>query len=423
MKIIVFLGPTLPVSEARRELDAVYLPPAAQGDVYLAAKERPLAIGIVDGVFDQRPAVAHKEILFAMAEGIHVFGAASMGALRAVELAPFGMEGVGAVFEDYQRGELDCDDEVAVAHASAEEGYRPLSEAMVNVRATLAAAEEAGALDSAARQTVTLAAKRLFYADRTWPMILRRSAAAGLSAATLEALQGFLHRGRVHRKRDDALALLRLLRDRASLPAPPTMPPAPVHGRSPAGARQPLSAAPAGPATAHRPSSGEATPRVPPLAVPKRVDYELERTDAWEHVRRTAEARASGAGGRSPLEQAIVRLLAEDGTLEAELHGALGRALAIDLAQRQGRATIEGPALAGAIEAFRCARGLFHPDDVIRWVEENQIRDTPRFFRAEAMLRWARTVGAAEAERQLLDHLRSTGRYASLAARLRSSEK
>ena len=51
MNICIFLGPTLPVAEAAKILDAVYLPPAAQGDVYLAAIDGAQAIGIVDGYF------------------------------------------------------------------------------------------------------------------------------------------------------------------------------------------------------------------------------------------------------------------------------------------------------------------------------------------------------------------------------------
>ena len=69
--------------------------------------------------------------------GVHVFGASSMGALRAAELHPFGMVGVGRVFEGYRAGVYEDDDEVAVVHASEEAGFAPLSEAMVNVRHAL----------------------------------------------------------------------------------------------------------------------------------------------------------------------------------------------------------------------------------------------------------------------------------------------
>ena len=81
-------------------------------------------IAIIDGYFERMAAVWHKEILLALERGIAVWGAASMGALRAAELAPFGMIGVGAIYRAFARGALDADDEVAVAHLPAEHGYR-----------------------------------------------------------------------------------------------------------------------------------------------------------------------------------------------------------------------------------------------------------------------------------------------------------
>ena len=137
--VAVFLGPTLPRDEACAVLDAEYLPPAAHGDVLRAVRRGFRVIGLVDGVFERVPAVWHKEILFALSEGVHVYGAASMGALRAAELGAFGMHGVGAIHRAYAEGALEDDDEVAVAHGGAEDGFRPLSDAMVDIRATLEA--------------------------------------------------------------------------------------------------------------------------------------------------------------------------------------------------------------------------------------------------------------------------------------------
>src|SRR5258708_5321121 len=107
MSVVVFVGPTLPLETARLELDAIYRPPVAQGDVWRAARLNPRAIGIIDGYFEGVPTVWHKEILWAMAQGIHVVGAASMGALRAAELKDFGMEGVGPIYEAFVRGDLE----------------------------------------------------------------------------------------------------------------------------------------------------------------------------------------------------------------------------------------------------------------------------------------------------------------------------
>src|SRR5262245_47568616 len=130
MSIYVFLGPTLPLEQARAILDATYLPPVAMGGVYALMERRPKVIAIIDGVFQRVPAVWDKEILFALTQGVRVLGSSSMGALRAAELHAYGMEGVGQVFESYRTGSIEDDDEVAVAHASAEHGYRALSTPM-----------------------------------------------------------------------------------------------------------------------------------------------------------------------------------------------------------------------------------------------------------------------------------------------------
>src|SRR5207237_4633718 len=68
--VIVFVGPTLEVADARRELDATYLGPVAQGDVLRAVEARPQAIAIIDGYFASVPTVWHKEILWALSQGV-----------------------------------------------------------------------------------------------------------------------------------------------------------------------------------------------------------------------------------------------------------------------------------------------------------------------------------------------------------------
>jgi hypothetical protein len=133
-KPIMFLGPTLHRDQALRWCDADVRPPAAMGDVTRAVTERPPAIVIIDGVFEDRPAVWHKEILWALSCGIAVIGAASMGALRAAELHRQGMMGFGRVFDAYASGALTDDDEVAVMHGPEEAGFLPLTTAMVDIR-------------------------------------------------------------------------------------------------------------------------------------------------------------------------------------------------------------------------------------------------------------------------------------------------
>ncbi|HVG63542.1 MAG TPA: TfuA-like protein [Hyalangium sp.] len=216
MSLIVFCGPSLSHAEGRTVLDAVFLPPAQQGDVYRAAREKPTAIGLIDGLFDQVNSVAHKEILWAMSQGVHVLGSASMGALRAVELAPFGMEGIGTIFEWYQTGLLEDDDEVALLHGPPEDGYVPLSEPMVNLRATLTAAESQGVISSALQGVLLTLVKETFYADRSYPLMLARALERGVGTGELDGLREFIRTRKVNQKRQDALRLLEVMRDRFS---------------------------------------------------------------------------------------------------------------------------------------------------------------------------------------------------------------
>ncbi|TKK85191.1 hypothetical protein FDA94_26295 [Herbidospora galbida] len=205
-EIAVFAGPTIPAGRVRDALpgrDVAVLPPAGQGDVAaLVAAERPRVVALVDGVYERVPAVWHKELLWAMSEGVAVAGAASMGALRAAELAPYGMTGVGAVYRAFVTGELTDDDEVAVAHLDAEQGYRPVNEAMVTIRATLREAVREGVVSAAEAAELVATAKGLHYPDRRWP---------GLLAGRDTPLREWLPTGRQDVKLADALALLDLL--------------------------------------------------------------------------------------------------------------------------------------------------------------------------------------------------------------------
>jgi hypothetical protein len=215
-EIVVFAGPTLPRAEIHRvtQADVRVLPPVAQGDVArlaaLPAGRRPGWIAVVDGVYERVPAVWHKEILWALSRGIWVGGAASMGALRAAELAPYGMVGVGEVYAAAVAGELLDDDEVAVAHLGPEDDHRPVSVAMVDIRATLAAAVAEGVLDAAAARSLVALAKGLHYPDRRWPALV----------AEAPALREWLPGRRRSVKAADARALLELVRTRPEPPVP-----------------------------------------------------------------------------------------------------------------------------------------------------------------------------------------------------------
>lgn len=214
----VFVGPTLPAAEVAARLPgAIVTGPVAVGDVLRLARRRGGArvqrIAIIDGYFERMAAVWHKELLVALERGIEVWGAASMGALRAAELAPFGMIGVGRIFDAFRRGALTADDEVAVAHLPAEYGYRATSDALVNLRDGLAAAP---ALSTRTRAALVELARARFYRERSWDQLLADARAAKLPARQLAALAAW---PKPDRKAADArLLLARLARSRPARP-------------------------------------------------------------------------------------------------------------------------------------------------------------------------------------------------------------
>ena len=209
--IYLFAGPTISTEDVPPSAGCTVLPPVSLGDVYRLVEQKPRAIGIIDGYFERTPAVSHKEILWALTQGIHVYGAASMGALRAAELTAFGMVGVGKIFASYRDGVLEDDDEVAVAHGTAADGYRAASEPMVNIRASVKKALRQKVLKLAEAELLLDSAKNLYYPLRTYPAALEAALRAGLGPATADRLSQWFPRHRVDQKRKDALTLIRLL--------------------------------------------------------------------------------------------------------------------------------------------------------------------------------------------------------------------
>ncbi len=170
---VVFLGPTLRLDKAGSIIDADFHPPAAQGDLYRVARKKPPAILLIDGTFLSSPTVWHKEILWALSEGIPVLGAASLGALRAAELSSFGMIGIGKVFQDYRDSALRSDDLVAVQFSPEELGYLPLSEAAVDIAATLEHAQSEEVIGSNLSNSIWTLVEEMHFPKRKWGVLLQ----------------------------------------------------------------------------------------------------------------------------------------------------------------------------------------------------------------------------------------------------------
>ena len=363
MSVVVFAGPTIPAVEIRARLDCTVLPPAAVGDVLRAVRGAPRAIGLIDGVFERALPVWHKEILWALSRGVHVFGAASMGALRAAELHSFGMVGVGRIFAAYRDGELEADDEVAVLHGPAEVGFAPVTEALVNVRATLEKAHAERIITGPEAQLLLVTARAFNYRERSWPVLLD-----GLAEPTLAArLRRWLPNGRVDQKRSDALALLdRLAAFMATDPAP------------------------------------------------LRVDFPFAWTDAWDLL--------YGRAAQADNDQGVLdELRLQADRMPAVRRMALLRLLARRELERSGMA-LEPAALAEARERLRARLGLWRRADLDRWLVDCDL-DGPGFatlVEDEAAMSGLERTSRGALAAAILAELRATGGYATLAERARA---
>ena len=204
---VVFLGPSLNSSEAATYFEAQYLPPIRRGDLPRVIAGGAQAIGIIDGEFGQSLAVSVMEICAGLKQGVKIWGAASMGALRAAECQSAGMVGVGWIFQNYVEGFLRADDEVALLFDPR--NYRATTIPLVNIRWALQTALSAGVLPESAEPLLLNVARSIRYTERTYAALLDAAARSQFSSE-MQAFVDFMNENpfQVDRKRLDALLLL-----------------------------------------------------------------------------------------------------------------------------------------------------------------------------------------------------------------------
>lgn len=206
-RTVVFLGPSLPVSRAQAVLpEASYRPPIRRGDLIRVLNERPAIVGIIDGQFLHSLAVSPLEVFAALRAGTIVLGAASMGALRAVEMAPFGMIGVGTIFRWFRDGRLVAEDELAVAYDP--DTGAALSDALVNMRDAFSRAAAEHVIRRDTRRLLIQLAKDLYFPERTYHSTMCLAEKL-VPHAELARLRRWLRHHSPDLKADDALRLLR----------------------------------------------------------------------------------------------------------------------------------------------------------------------------------------------------------------------
>jgi hypothetical protein len=374
MTLHVFCGPSLAPSVAlERVPEATVKGPAACGDVYLAARDGATAIAIIDGYFDHRLSVWHKEILWAVSRGIPVYGAASMGALRAAELSPYGMIGVGAIYRSYRDGALEDDDEVAVLHEPFDRGYRSTSDALVNIRATLQAASQAGVIDPDQAAAIIGTGKSIFYPDRTFEHVVE--ATERLDGDAKVALKRwFAEHGLIDLKRLDATELIERLAAKGANAGGSTVP-----------------------------------------------NFHFSHTNFWRILRIKLDRATRDASGQPPgivsppltsgaTEQAAFSpQQSHDDTDPKVMRLALERALALTIARLE-HTTVSAAEIQTESERFRRAHGLLTPEATARWLTDNAM-DLAAFSalaRDEVLARRFQSLARALALAQMPHVLRSS---------------
>jgi hypothetical protein len=216
-KPIIFLGPSLSHEKARKIFDADYRPPARKGDFLRLAADFDvveMAIGFVDGVFLQDyPPTPIEVYHLARKNGVLLVGAASLGALRAVELEKFGMVGIGKIFQLYKTGKVNADDEVAVTFAS-EGDYQLQSEAMIDIRYNLYLAHKKGVINEKAKSMLVRLAKEIYFPHRKYTYILEEARNRyPMLESEFNSFGSYIRSNRKSLKEMDAIRLVKYLKE------------------------------------------------------------------------------------------------------------------------------------------------------------------------------------------------------------------
>ena len=212
IKIILYTGLSISFDEAKSilnsndNIEVIYKRPIKRGDLKEALKEKPDIIGIIDGVFHQNSAVGHREILEVINKGIKVYGASSMGALRASELDVLGMIGVGYCYNEYTSGNVESDDDVAVMLDS--DTLKALSIPLISMDYVFKNAVNKNIITQKQKDDLIAIAKKTYYPKRNYAQTLKES---NLDDEIKEKLIDFIRLSK-DIKKEDAILLLETIK-------------------------------------------------------------------------------------------------------------------------------------------------------------------------------------------------------------------
>ncbi len=182
---IAFIGSSLSLQAAEK----IAFPhlnvrgPARRGDIENAVRQGVKRIYLIDGVLIGDYPPSPYEIVAAMQKGVMMLGAASLGAIRAVELSRHGMLGIGWVYNQYLQGKIVRDDELLVLFT--ENNFRALTWPLVNLRYAIAWLTRNRKVDLRKGLNFLKRCEQVYFTERTIPTLVKMAIDVGIEKANV----------------------------------------------------------------------------------------------------------------------------------------------------------------------------------------------------------------------------------------------
>lgn len=202
---VAFIGGSLAKPERICDTGIVYTTPAEQGDMLMAILAGFRNILIIDGYFYTKFPCTTFEVMLALEQGLNVFGAASIGALRAVELDRYGMTGSGYVYDYLRRHAIKPYHIVAQTYRGNDTVLTP---PLIEIIYFLECAAAEGVINQVDSDRCLKLAETISFFSLTFVSFFNKLQEAGLATQQLEDYLNRKGPDHFRIKRADALQLL-----------------------------------------------------------------------------------------------------------------------------------------------------------------------------------------------------------------------
>ena len=125
----------------------------------------------------------------------------------ACELYPYGMIGIGTIFNDYKKGVIDSDDDVSVALNP--DTLEQLSQPWINLKYNFDNARKDKIITQEEEDELLKIAKDTYYPKRSFEYTIRKSS---LSPENITTLLNYINKNKIDIKHDDAKKVIQYIK-------------------------------------------------------------------------------------------------------------------------------------------------------------------------------------------------------------------